>query len=798
MRLIHFLLATGGFILFSCTANEKDPAAGEKEPFPEDPLVLGLTSPYQLEPGGGFLELADYVTDVNKVDSLSLPTGLRTEGWEKGSSNVVIGGYLENAIGDLKVWSGGHAYSILLKRAVQQQVPFTFSPKGQEYESVMVKGEFNNWNPNASILAKHDDVWTGVFKINPGSYQYKIVADGQELTDPNNLDSISNGMGGFNSILKVEGPDKSQKPVLTTQSYNQEQVVLHSSLAIKEAIVLWQNYRLGKEFVNQEGNKIVIRIPKSAEKLDRSFLRVVAAGEEVASNDVLVPLHKGHVLATSDQLNRQDFEASILYFMMVDRFHNGNTDNDVPLEDERVAERANYHGGDIAGILQKLKEGYFEELNINTIWLSPISQNPEVAYQEYPEPRRFYSGYHGYWPISSSKIDHRFGTEAEMKALVEEAHNRGISILLDYVSNHVHQEHPLIQAHPEYATQLDLENGRKNIRIWDEQRLTTWFDTFLPSFDFSKQEVIDLQVDSAMYWINKYNLDGFRHDATKHIPEAYWRALTKRMKSDIVGPKNQRVFQIGETFGSRELIRSYINSGQLDAQFDFNLYFDAVEAFSKDEYSLERLAASLQSTFDYYGYHSLMGNITGNHDMPRFISFAGGAIGPGDDPKEIGWQQDVTVEDPVGYERLKNLTAFIMTIPGVPVIYYGDDIGMPGANDPDNRRPMRFDQLSEQESSVRESLKKLTALRRNNLALVYGDLQMLHTDAGSMVYFRNYFDQAALVAINKSGEKQNIELEIPKGVDLQKLQANFGHPIVIHDNKAVVQLPPNSFDVYTR
>ena len=92
--------------------------------------------------------------------------------------------------------------------------------------------------------------------------------------------------------------------------------------------------------------------------------------------------------------------------------------------------------------------------------------------------------------------------------------------------------------------------------------------------DLENPEVVDLQVDSTMYWIQKFDLDGFRHDATKHIPLDFLRKLTRRLKEDRVS-KGKKVYQIGETYGSRDLVNSYIGSGLLDAQFDFNLYYQS-------------------------------------------------------------------------------------------------------------------------------------------------------------------------------------------------------------------------------
>jgi glycosidase len=326
------------------------------------------------------------------------------------------------------------------------------------------------------------------------------------------------------------------------------------------------------------------------------------------------------------------------------------------------------------------------------------------------------------------------GNDAALKSLVDKAHEGDMNVLMDFVSNHIHNENPLYKQHPEWFSSMYTADGRTNIRIWDEQRLTTWFDTFMPDIDYTKPEAVNAFSDSAMYWIEKFKLDGFRHDATKHVSEVFWRALTRKLKQRVVEKDSRNIYQIGETFGSRELIGSYIGSGMMDAQFDFNLYFDARPVFAGESESFEKVATSLMESGQYYGSHSLMGNITGNHDMPRFLYYAGGANKPGEDEKEAGWSRAINVEDPRGYERLKMLHAFIMTIPGIPVIYYGDEIGMTGANDPDNRRMMQFSDLNPKQMEIKETVKKLAQFRRNSMPLLYGSTRIIRADKNVLVY----------------------------------------------------------------
>jgi cyclomaltodextrinase / maltogenic alpha-amylase / neopullulanase len=389
-------------------------------------------------------------------------------------------------------------------------------------------------------------------------------------------------------------------------------------------------------------------------------------------------------------------------------------------------------------------------------------------------------------------VDNRFGNSDALRDLVNSTHEKDMNIILDYVSNHVHEQNKNYIDNPNWATILDLPDGTKNIRIWEEHRLTTWFDTFLPSLNFDLPEVEDMMSDSAMFWITEYKLDGFRHDATKHIPTPYWRTLTKKLRDET---KNDFIFQIGETFGSRELIRSYVGSDMLDGQFDFNLYFDMRNIMATDNESFVKLSKSLKESQKFYGSHSLMGNITGNHDLPRFISFAGGALKFDEDDKAAGWSRDIQVEDTIGYYKLLQVTAFINTIPGIPVIYYGDEIGMPGAGDPDNRRPMKFDNLNRFEQMVKDQTTQIIKERRNNLALIYGDLILLYSDDYAMVYARKYFDKVTIIAFNKSNQNKELQISLPEYLNIKKLQSvsDCDFDFDLTEESLIINLKPYSY-----
>jgi len=372
---------------------------------------------------------------------------------------------------------------------------------------------------------------------------------------------------------------------------------------------------------------------------------------------------------------------------------------------------------------------------------------------------------------------------------LNEAHAQDMNVILDYVAHHIHQEHPLFKLKPEWFTPLYLPDGTINTERWDDQRLTTWFDVFMPTLDLRKREVVDPMTDTALFWLEKYELDGFRHDASKHIDLLFWRELTKKVKSKVKRP----IYQIGETYGSRELVNSYVNTGMLDAQFDFNVYDDAVNTFARDEVPFTRLSNSLTESMSWFGDHNLMGNITGNQDRARFISYADGSVRFDEDAKKAGWKRKIEIKDTVAYAKLQSLTAFMMTVPGIPVIYYGDEIGYPGGNDPDNRRMMRFENLSNQEERNRATTEKLVHLRRNSMALLFGDFDWMATTYKIMAYRRSYFQNQVWVVFNKSAEVQKIDIgEVPASA-----KTNFTGKIEFENKKATLTLNPHSFEILT-
>ena len=561
------------------------------------------------------------------------------------------------------------------------------------------------------------------------------------------------------SIVVLGGKRDTQGSYMSTIGVEDDCVVVVASQPVKEAIAMWQNNPITG--VEIDDTTIRVAIPEIAKGFERSVIRIFAASEEGRFNDILLPLERGAVVTDSEDIRRQDHQSQILYSLMIDRFNNGNKENDWKINSPEVLDKVDYQGGDIAGITAKIEDGFFADLGVTTIWISPITQNPYDAWGQNVNPDTKFSGYHGYWPIYSTVVDKRFGTDEELRTMLSTAHDSEMNVILDYVANHLHINSPVLQEHPDWTTDLILPDGRENIALWDEQRLTTWFDKHIPTLDLEREEVCEPMTDSALHWVRNFDFDGFRHDACKHIPLNYWRMLTHKMKSEM---PDRDMWQIGETYGSVELIGSYVKTGMIDSQFDFNLYHTSRDVIVDTNRSMRDIAAVVEESEAAYGSHHTMGNITGNHDKPRFISLAGGDMPLwGIDDKAEGWHREVVVGDmDKGHAGLLLMKAIITTVPGVPCIYQGDEYGVPGANDPDNRDMMCFEGYNDYQVKQYAATQALLKYRRSSMPLMYGDYRTLYVDDTTWVFLRHYMGDWVVVAMNVRAEAQNVEVALPE------------------------------------
>jgi cyclomaltodextrinase len=259
------------------------------------------------------------------------------------------------------------------------------------------------------------------------------------------------------------------------------------------------------------------------------------------------------------------------------------------------------------------------------------------------------------------------------------------------------------------------------------------------------------------------------------------------------------VYQIGETFGDYDLIASYVNRGQLSAQFNFNLSYFAIPVFLEKDRSFSSIDFHMKRTFSSFGANHLMGNIMDSHDKVRYMAYADGKVkNQGVDMREMAWNNPPTVDNPSSYQKAELYLAYMFTIPGLPVVYYGSEFGMTGADDPDNRRMMRFgDQLTANEHSMLGQTKELVRLRNAHSALRYGDFLTLRADASVYAYIRSDMNERMLVLLNKNESPLTVDVEIPEWYGAKELvDVSGGMKIAVKSNTQTVTIPAIGWKVY--
>ncbi|MDI6757837.1 MAG: alpha-amylase family glycosyl hydrolase, partial [Endomicrobiia bacterium] len=587
------------------------------------------------------------------------------------------------------------------------------------------------------------------------------VVDGQWLADTSNPAGVPDGFGGINSVVSVGASSKAGR--------------WHSvSMDSETALVAYIPGEAATSFdpaslLLLSGEKILARggdysVDESRGEIALKLSALGSGPGKVPADVTLCAIDKSGAPAPVFVVKFPSdggWNGRLMYFAFTDRFHNGSAANDRPSLDPDVEPAADFRGGDFAGITEKIRDGYFERLGVGALWLSPHVRNPDGAFRDALPPHKKFTGYHGYWPVSFDETDPRFGTIEELRALVAEAHKRGIKVILDMVLNHIHDENPLYKKNPGWFSGVKLPGGRKNIRLFDERPLDTWFDDFLPDFAYEgNPAAVEYMVGNCVEWIKKTNCDGFRLDAVKHVPMVFWTELRRRIRREIEIPRGEMFYLVGETISSREKIMEYVGFDRLDGQFDFPLYWAIKDAFAWETKGLDHLDRErLKSESQYAG--SIASPLLGNHDFARFAAFADGALPPGSDEKERSWKNRPEVKNRSTYQKLRMAFAFLLSEPGVPMIYYGDEIGLSGAGDPDNRRAMKFDKLSRDERETLEYVSKLARFRRGSNALRFGERHTLLAWENILVYAKNYFGETTVVAINRSPRPVEVSVELP-------------------------------------
>ena len=733
-------------------------------------------------------DLSKYLDGSKKI------IAFRNENNHKLSNNILTidGANTDQAFEVVRLLIDKNKVDIVVRYLPMVKHKFIF--KSPERQDVFIMGSFNDWSRNSLKMERvNKELFILEINLEPQKYEYKYIVNGNEILDPLNDNTVSNNIGGWNSMIDLSKKNQGYSTqVLKKKAINNElsfEYVENNKITNPDNyIVLFNNVQQPDSLIRISAlDEIIVNTSDFSDGTVRVYVEN-SNGSYTDENRTIIS--SGSPLG----VKKDSWYFTIIYNVLVDRFFDGNEQNNKKINDPRLHELANFHGGDIQGISKKIEEGYFKDLGINSLWISPIQQQPDSSYIEYVEPNRSFSGYHGYWPIDSRKIDHRFGNENEFIKMVENAHGDSVKVLLDFVSNHVHQNHIYFQNNKEWFGDFYLPDGTPNIRLWDGgTMLTTWFDKFLPSFDFSNSlEAISQVSSDAIWWINKYDIDGFRQDAVKHVPHAFWRKLTEQIKLNF---PEKDFYQIGETFGSDELIGAYVNPLELNAQFNFSIYFNVRSLFSSSNTDFKDIDKTIYKNSKSFGPIHLMGNITSSHDQLRFSSYADGQISFDEDGISRAFNSPVKkIQNLSTYMKLANFHAFNSSQPGVPIIYYGEEIGMIGEQDPGNRRPMNFN-LNENEKNLFNHFKIINNARVTYPSLALGDQTIIKSEGPVFITLKSYFDEKIIIAINNGPKTQIEDITLSRNC---KTASNIMNEeeVLCNNNSFRLKLKPYSYVYY--
>jgi glycosidase len=692
----------------------------------------------------------------------------------------------------------------LEKRDCSTTISFTPDHKPTK---IGVGGDWNAFQPDQTTMTGPDGTgaYRATLQLDPGVYAYKIVVyDGTTPTwvlDPNSPYSKF-VQGVENSALEVGDcslPQLRFERLDHSPDGNVSGAVKYIDGAKGDGI--------GAVTVTLDGQPMMVTpdangdIAIAASGLAKNKHRIVVSATDAsgrAAEDLHIPFW------VEDETF--DFRDGLLYFAFTDRFLDGDPSNDSP--SSNVDARANYEGGDFSGIRQKIEAGYFDTLGVRSIWVSPPNANPDDGW--IGADGRQYSGYHGYWPTAGRTTQSRFGSVDDMKAMVKSAHARGIRIIVDTVLNHVHVDHPYYQQHKTDG----WFNGDGSCVCgapgcdWDTYRLVCWFTSYLPDMNYQNWDATEAMIGDALFWARDIDVDGFRVDAVKHFELAATRRLRGRLR-DLFEHAGSLYYLVGETFtgnsdGERQYIQSFIGPNALEAQFDFPIYWAVTSALATYSGTMRDLESTANASDAVFGEQP-MSPFFGNHDVARFLTTA--AIMLTGDGKDQAWTSPPAApSDSAGYYKLQNALTFLATQPGVPLLYYGDEFGMPGAADPDNRRMMKWDGYSADEAATLAHAQKAGQARRELRALRRGKRTTAWVDDDLYVYAR-FIDatpganaEVALVGINRSWNPQSESVPVPPNVPLADgtvlTDRISGTKITVTDGHIPVALDPHSSAIW--
>ncbi|QJD83808.1 glycoside hydrolase family 13 protein [Cohnella herbarum] len=458
--------------------------------------------------------------------------------------------------------------------------------------------------------------------------------------------------------------------------------------------------------------------------------------------------HCASVAASDEGAPPSWVKDAVVYQIFPDRFANGNPaidpDNVRSWTSPEEPERDSFYGGDLLGIIGKLP--YLHDLGINVIYMTPVFESPSN---------------HKYDTTDYYSIDPHFGQMEDLKRLVKEAHALNMRVVLDAVFNHAGDRF--------FAFQDLLINGADSeYKDWffvDRfpivQSPSPSYESFgihsptMPKLNTGNPEVMRYLLDVAKYWIKEVGIDGWRLDVANEVDHRFWRRLREEIKGI-----DRELLLVGEIM---HYAGPWLRGEQFDGVMNY-LFRDAVIGFfAKQSITARAFVGQIESIRMQYTDHanSSMFNLIGSHDTERFLT----ACAHG----EWGWSEKQEVA------RLKLAALFQLTYTGMPFIYYGDEVGMTGGEDPGCRKPMIWDDRL-RNTSVLTHYKELISLRKQYAALREGEFKEWFVDeaTNSFGFIRRLDGQCVGIVLNNSPDEHPFKLEAPRGVAIHGVDKLYG------------------------
>lgn len=463
--------------------------------------------------------------------------------------------------------------------------------------------------------------------------------------------------------------------------------------------------------------------------------------------------------------NDFDWDEAVVYFMMTDRFFDGNESNNTASGTDTYGDNPGlYHGGDFAGVTAKLD--YLQDLGVNTIWLTPIVKNIAgvTVTDEGKEDVPYNAAYHGYWASDFTKLNPTMGTTEEFKTMISEAHKRGMRIMVDIVVNHAG-----------YGTESTFADMLRDKSV-SEGDIKSW-QSGLPDFATEKADVRAKLVEWQTSWMKDYGVDYFRVDTVKHVDSTTWAAL-KNSTTEV----NPSFKMIGEYYGAGYASNgSTLGSGQMDADLDFDFNDQATSFVSGNISSVEKFLSARNSALNN-AY--MTGQFLSSHDEDGFkASLINGK----------GYTEDEATSAALVAATLQ------LTAKGIPVIYYGEEVGLSGLNNypyQTNRYDMDFS-LATEDNVTYQHYKNLLSIRN-----AYTDVfargsrtSILSSDEdGYDVIARSYGDTTLYVGMNimDTAKEVKVPVSLAAGTEVKDLYS--GATYTVGSDKAVTVTIPAAKD----